>query len=213
MIDAFSTIVNPFSRIQVKDNQSLDVKGNNTDLDMIRLDTTCDTLELFLNMLSPITRDLVLATLTFEQCRDLLIFTDRYGCQALIPSVRSHLIKTTAKPGLPIALFIFDSDQDDWDLGREAMKKRMIVRELEPFFHNCLSTFGKNVEEKMNAFLDKLRPEWKHTLIPLLFFGVLRTRDTQLSYMDWDICADQFVKPSQAIKRKVSYVIFYLSEF
>lgn len=205
IIDAFSAIVNPItSTIDVQDNQDLDVKPNITGLDPIRLDATCKNLELFLSMLSPVTRDLVFASLTFEQCRGLLTFTERYGCQALIPSMRTKLIETTSsEPGLPTALFIFASDRDDWALGREAMK-RMNASEMSPILSTTYSKPGNTVEGQMNAFLDKLKPEWKQTLIPLLFFGVLRTPNTQLSSMNWGKCAYQFVKPSDAAKRKVS---------
>jgi len=205
VIDAFSAIVNPLtSTIDVQDNQDLDLKPNITGLDPIRLDATCKTLELFLSMLSPITRDLVFVSLIFEQCRDLLTFTERYECKALIPSMRTKLIETTSsKSGLPTALFIFASDRNDWALGREAMK-RMNASEVWPILSTAYCEPGKTVEGQMNAFLDKLRPEWKHRLIPLLFFGVLRTRCTQFSSMDWGICADQFVQPSEVAKRKVS---------
>jgi hypothetical protein len=196
--------VNPSSSIiDVLDDQDQDVKPNITGLDMIRLDATCKTLDLFLSMLSPITRDLVLASLTFEQCRDLLTFTERYECEALVPCIRTYLIHTSVKPGRPTALFIFASDRNDWALGREAMK-RMDASEMWPMLGITHSTSGKSAEDKTHAFLDRLRPEWKHTLIPLLFFGVLRTRGTQLTTMDWGICADQFVKPVSSPKRKMS---------
>jgi hypothetical protein len=203
MTDASSAIVNPLSStIDVQDDQDQDVKPNITGLDSIRLEATCKTLELFLSMLSPITRDLVFASLTFEQCRDLLTFTERYECEALIPSMRSYLIHTTIKPGLPTALFIFASDRDDWAMGRDAMS-RMDAKEMWPIL-GTHSTSGESAEERTHAFLDRLRPEWRHILIPVLFFGILRTRGTQLLSMDWGTCSDQFVKRAQAPKRKGS---------
>jgi hypothetical protein len=207
MTHASSAIVNPLSStIDVQDDQDQDVKPNITGLDVIRLDATCKTLELFLSMLSPITRNLVFASLTFEQSRDLLTFTEQYECKELIPWMRKYLIHTTVQSGQPTALFMFASERDDWSLGREAMKK-MDASEMGPVFgisqYNT-SMVEKGAEGKMHAFLDKLRPEWKQALIPLLLFGILRTRNTQFSNMNWGICADQFVKPVKSPKRKAS---------
>jgi hypothetical protein len=156
MPDGTSAIVNTLSStIDIQDNQGQDVKPYITGLDPIHVAATSKILELFLSMLSPVTRELVFASLTFEQCRDLLTFTERYECRALVPSIRAQLIQKTG-PGQSTALFLFASNRDDWSLAREAMKRMDTTENGSPFgiSAHLLRQCGEQCRSQSARFLE-----------------------------------------------------------
>ena len=191
--------------VLVGNDKIIEVNPFFTALKLIRIDATCRTLELFLSILSPITRGHMIGAVTYRQCRDLLSFTEKYECKDLIPFIRVELIAKTTGRGIPTDLFIFASDRDDWSLGRTAMM-RMDAEEVKPLFgiQRGYNSHGPGDEAKANAFFERIRPEWQQKLERILFYGILRTHNTQFSSMDWKSCADQFVKPGKLPKRKAS---------
>ena len=200
-----SAIVNPSSStVDVQDNSDQDVKPEITGLDPIHIDATYKTLELFLSMLSPITRGPVCQTLTFEQCQDLLNFTEQYDCKELVTSMRNLLIQRAVRPGLPPDLLLFASRRDDWALGRDAM--RMIdASEVRGLFG--ISIFDKNgptIKANAQNFFEKLRPDWQLVLMRLVLFGGYGAHQTQLSETAWKTFADEFVLPGTLPKRTMS---------
>jgi hypothetical protein len=181
-----------------------DVKPNLPALDPIAINATCLLLELFLSMLPESTREFVLNALTFEQCRDLLNFTEQYECVKLVPRIRTYLIHKTTGRGKATALFLFASDRDDWPLGRDAMKK-MDAEEVRLIFGT--GNRGKSdADMKVRVFFNKLSVDWQQVLMPLLVFGACSS-GIKLSQLEWPDFADKFVKPVKSAKRKAWYVI------
>jgi hypothetical protein len=181
-----------------------DVKPNLAALDPVHIDATCLLLELFLSMLPETTREFVLNGLTFEQCRDLLTFTEQYECVTSIPRIRTYLIHKTTGQGKPTALFLFASDRDDWPMGRDAMTK-MGYDEVGAIF-GTVNQGKSDADMKVRVFLDKLRVDWQPVLMHLLVFAAC-AQDCKLSQLQWRLFADKFVKPVKLPKRKAWYVV------
>lgn len=155
-------------------------------------------------MLPHTTRQLILAGLTFDQCRDLLTFTEQYRCQDLIPLIRSELIVKTVGPGKPIALFVYASGRDDWQLGQSALQA-MDDTETSRITGSAPVPFGRHrsrakviTSEKVKEFLAQLRPEWQGSLIQGLFFASL---DDHHALDGWRSCAEGFTQPDKSSKR------------
>jgi hypothetical protein len=152
--------------------------------------------------------------LTFQQCQGLLAFTEQYECPQLIPLVRVRFPDSATGRGQPASLFLLASVRNDWALGRAALKV-MDTSETTHLFWTATHR-GKrepkyDSEVEGRAFFEKLRPEWRQVLMPLIFFGTFNSRNTQLASTNWKDYADKFVQPVDPPKRKSSLVMLHSS--
>ena len=152
-------------------------------------------------MLSPTSRQLILAGLTFQQCQELLTFTEQYKCRELINMIRIQLEAKTVKIGEPTTLFIFASDRDDWLLGRFALQKMTSHEVYVTTEGTRYSVQADGPEAYVRAFFAKLRPEWQQALMRLLFFTSFNKPS---SHLNWSAYAGRFVKPERSLKRSQS---------
>jgi hypothetical protein len=181
---------------------NIDAKPSIGSHDPFLVDIPAIILEFFLGMLPPTTRLLLIAGLTFQQCQDLLTFTEHYKCEHLIPLVRTQLISKAVGPGEPTALLLLASSRNDWALGRSALRKmdeKEILRTTAPL-HEYFNYYGadKDAEKIMRAFLAKLRPDWQQTLTELLFFSYF---ENSSAIKNWSLCVGKFEQPDKGLKR------------
>ena len=105
----------------------------------------------------------------------------------LIPQVKSHLYRVMSLEGRAADLLLLASSQDDWDMGKIAVKQLSESQILQI----------KTLPEGFEGFFEKLRPEWRGTLIDLIFFAIYNQYSTRATtiLLDWNLVATRFVPP------------------
>ena len=91
----------------------------------------------------------------------LLEFVDHLQALKLASQVKAHLYKAVSRECRGADLLLLASDKDDWPMGRRAIQ--------------CLTPDNarqiQDREEVFEGFFERLRPEWRRTLIDLIFFA------------------------------------------
>jgi hypothetical protein len=102
----------------------------------------------------------------------LLEFVDHLQAHKLVPRVKAHLYKVMLLEGRAADLLLLSSAKDDWPMGRRAIQ--------------CLSADHAQCiqyrEEGLEGFFEQLRPEWRRTLIDLIFFASYQEEEASTSH-------------------------------
>ena len=155
---------------------------------MINLDHQASTIVKFLDT-SSVSHPVV--TGTYDQTVDLLVFAAEFSAQKLLPYIKEHLYRVTGAENRAADLLSFASNMDDWAMGRQAIRNMSFPQTSQI----------KDRPDGLQGFFKKLRPDWRHTLIELIFF-MTYDEEEDISW-DWSALHSQFVAPERiSDKRK-----------
>jgi hypothetical protein len=179
-------------------------------------------LELFFDLITVSAQHLILRSLSYSHCRDLLCFSEQYQCTDLIPKLGSQLPLSVKNRGEPLCLFMTAAVRNNWGLGRQALQK-MDVDEIRALrddrlqlpmpthraligaAHGAASnidrhTGGSTSTTKVDNVADILAllpQQWRAVLSTLLLTGSYQQGSL---IEDWSTIAKDFAEP--AVKRK-----------
>ena len=138
---------------------------------------------------------------TYDATVDLLEFVDLLQAHKLVPRVKDHLYAVVSPEDRAADLLLLGSARNDWPMGRHAIQ--------------CLTSDDarqiQNREEGFEGFFERLRPEWRRTLIDLLFFASYRELETynrknhmytRMHFWDWDTVYEKFVEPEKLPEKR-----------
>jgi hypothetical protein len=170
------------------------------DTDPIKIDLSSSTFKKFLNLISITDQNLVIADMTFEQCRDLLGFVQAYQCSPdLIASIRAQLIASTGFGVNAASLLVFAGSRDDWALGGEALARMTHSSVQDLVGGKGGRNLGTLSKAQLRSYLARLPAEWQCSLIHRLFYAFLDSGRLQLC---WSIIVTDFQQPARVIKKK-----------
>jgi len=137
---------------------------------------------------------------SYDATVDLLEFVDHLQAHNLVPWVKDHLYAVVSDEDRAADLLLLGSARNDWPMGRHAIQ--------------CLTSDDarqiQNREEGFEGFFERLRPEWRRTLIDLLFFASYREPETynrknlnsRMHFWDWDTVYEKFVEPEKLPEKR-----------
>jgi hypothetical protein len=139
---------------------------------------------------------------TYDESVDLLDFVGHLQAHKLVPRVKAHLYKVMSREGRAADLLLLGSAKDDWVMGRLAIQ----------FLTAAQAQAIQHREEEFQGFFERLRPEWRRTLIDLIFFALYQEISTSTShrktptpkvhFWDWASVYPKFVKPENPQEKR-----------
>ena len=131
----------------------------------------------------------------YDETVELLELVNHLQAYMLAPSVVDHLFHTVSGERRAADLLLLASSKDDWAMGQVAIQ----------FFTTGQASELRLRPGGVQGFFEKLRPEWRRTLIDLIFFAAYQESSisTRGLFWDWASLDSKFVPPEKIqAKRK-----------
>jgi hypothetical protein len=130
---------------------------------------------------------------TYDESVELLDFVEHLQARALVPRVKAHLYKVMSRQGRAADLLLLGSAKDDWPMGRLAIQ----------FLTAAQAQAIQHRKEEFEGFFERLRPEWRRTLIDLIFFASYKNASSsKMHFWDWTSVYPKFVKPEKPQEKR-----------
>jgi hypothetical protein len=120
-------------------------------------------------------------TTDYDETLKLIAVADHFRSHKLLPHIKERLYSFPDR--FSVDLMALASTRDDWEMGQRVMRK------LDTYRIKAILAQPGGIE----AFFDKLRPTWRHTLMELIFFTSFNNK--RLLY-DWQDIQGQLVPPA-----------------
>lgn len=148
---------------------------------LIDIDYDQKTILQFIELVSIHNFELIVTNLDFAKCRSLLPLLVQFDCRRLRYSIRQQLYNSARGNGEAWELFKLGAYQDDWEMGRQGLKR------MTPVQVTYLLGTGSFVN-----ILKTLPVEWQFALSSTLMASSF---DSRQLIMDWSGQASKFHRP------------------
>jgi hypothetical protein len=155
---------------------------------LIHIDYDQATILQFVELVSIHNFEFIVINLDFAACRSLLPLLIQFDCRRLRYAIRQQLYASARGKGEPWELFKLGAQQDDWEMGRQGLK-RMNQGQVT----NLLES-GSSFE----AILATLPADWQFALSSTIMASSF---DSRQLIMDWSQQASKFHNPVSAVDK------------
>ena len=147
---------------------------------------------------------------TYDESVELLEFVDHLQAHRLVPRVKDHLYMVMLLERRAAHLLLLGSAKNDWPMGRRAIQS-LTAAQAEAIQYR---------DEQFEGFFERLRPEWRRTLIDLIFFASYqetsvatshrktetstsrKTPTLRIHFWDWASVYAKFVEPEKLQEKR-----------
>jgi hypothetical protein len=161
----------------------------------IDIELNASTFEQFIDLTLVTRPDVLINAMSFDLCRELIPFTQKYECYPLSWRLADQLKATGQCPERALDYFLFASAKDDPDMGAAAL--------LHIDFGAVTSKWpqgrrGKRQAAQVGFYLNQLPPVWRHSLEELMFESMIASHPRIA--LNWKAVADQFTERCLVLK-------------
>jgi hypothetical protein len=157
----------------------------------IDIELKASTFERFIDLAFVTTPGILIKAMSFDCCRKLLPFTERYECRPFAALLSNRLKATGQCRERALEYFLLASERDDLKMGGAALL-HIDVDSVNFFEKWPQGRKGQRQSAKVVSYLNQLRPAWRQSLNELMLESMIDGHPRIA--INWKTVADQFTE-------------------